>query len=227
MFKPLVVLLTASLSLGAMMCCVNAREARYEIDGQRYSFDTNNRQQAAQAWQRINAATAAYRARAKASAELAANPLVGVFGSEAQREANEAQARLELIMRQSPPTAQRQIERGGAAQHRPPTPQNSGIPERRPAVLQAQGPTAKRDVADQPREAQPRSQEDAVFARGPQHLAVTWISFDLQSGIKTVHLDDGTVHEEPFDPSAFENLGSTQPRDGTLIDFVDRIQAAN
>lgn len=67
---------------------------RYEIDGQRYSYSTNNIQQVKEARQRIEAANAAAAAKARAEAERAANPFARIFGSQAQREAAEAQARL-------------------------------------------------------------------------------------------------------------------------------------
>src|SRR5215207_10136090 len=75
----------------------------YEINGQRYSYNTNNRQQVEEARGRLAAANAAYAARLKAEAERASNPLAAVLGSPTQREAAEALARLRHVMSSSPP----------------------------------------------------------------------------------------------------------------------------
>ena len=84
----------------AFAICVAAGSAqakliRYEIDGKRYSYSTNNIQQTREARQRIEAANAAAAARARAEAERAANPLARIFGSPAQRQAAEARSRLD------------------------------------------------------------------------------------------------------------------------------------
>ena len=84
----------------ALAICVSAGSAqakliRYEIDGKRYSYSTNNIQQTREARRRIEAANAAAAARTRAEAERATNPIVRIFGSRTQREAAEAQARLQ------------------------------------------------------------------------------------------------------------------------------------
>jgi hypothetical protein len=96
MRKKLVVLGGVALAI----CAAHAREAeakliRYEINGKRYSYSTNNHQQTREARQRIDAANVAAAAKARADAELATNPLVKIFGSRTQREAADAQSRLE------------------------------------------------------------------------------------------------------------------------------------
>ena len=70
----------------------------YEINGQRYSYSTNNRAQVKEARQRIDAANAAEAAKAKAQAERSANPLVAVFGSKVQSDAKEAEARAQQAL---------------------------------------------------------------------------------------------------------------------------------
>ena len=59
---------------------VEARKVYYEVDGQRYSYSTNNRQQTKEAHSRIEAAKARSSSRARGDAERAANPLAGIFG---------------------------------------------------------------------------------------------------------------------------------------------------
>src|SRR4051794_41673310 len=94
----------AFICLGALTAALLAApEARakmvyYEINGQRYSYSTNNRAQVKEARQRIDAANAAEAAKAKAQAERSANPLVAVFGSKAQSDAKEAEARAQQAL---------------------------------------------------------------------------------------------------------------------------------
>ena len=94
---------------------------RYEINGQRYSYNTNNREQVEEARRRLAAANAAYAAWLKAQAERASNPLARVLGSPTQREATEAQARLRHVLSSSPPAgpaAGSETGRGVAAAER-------------------------------------------------------------------------------------------------------------
>jgi hypothetical protein len=96
-------LFVGGLASLAMLGGSQARMVRYEINGQRYSYNTNNRQQVEEARRRLAAANAAYAARLKAEAERRANPLVRVLGSHTQREAAAALARLRHVMASSPP----------------------------------------------------------------------------------------------------------------------------
>ena len=77
---------------------VEAKLVRYEVNGQQYSYSTNNRQQTREARERIAAAKAAESAQARAEAEAAANPLVRLFGSQTQRQAAEAQMRVQQTL---------------------------------------------------------------------------------------------------------------------------------
>src|SRR5215203_7310162 len=86
------VLGVATVALGVSVA--EAKMVRYEVNGQRFSYSTGDRAQFELARQRINAANAAVAARAKANAELAANPLVRAFGSQSQNEAKAAEANL-------------------------------------------------------------------------------------------------------------------------------------
>jgi len=75
-----------------------AKMVYYEVNAQRYSYSTTNRRQMQEARQRIKAANAWDAAKAKAQAERSANPFVAVFGSTAQREAKEAEARVQQVL---------------------------------------------------------------------------------------------------------------------------------
>ena len=85
-----------AVALGATLGSAEAKLVRYEINGQRYSYSTKNRQQVLEAQQRIQAATA----KAQADAERSANPLVGVFGSPIQASAAGAQAHAQQALAQ-------------------------------------------------------------------------------------------------------------------------------
>lgn len=98
MNKTLRMIATSTFALGVMIGAAEARKVSYEIDGQRFSYDTNDPEQVASARKRIEAANAADAAKAKADAERARNPLAAAFGSQAQREAAEAQARLQQVL---------------------------------------------------------------------------------------------------------------------------------
>src|SRR5829696_8763579 len=89
---------TGGLASLAMLGGAQAKMVRYEIDGQRYSYNTNDRQQVEEARRRLAAANAAYAAWLKAEAERASNPLARVLSLPAQREATEAQARLRHVL---------------------------------------------------------------------------------------------------------------------------------
>src|SRR4051812_11918963 len=82
-----------AVALGATLGSAESKLVRYEINGQRYSYSTNNRQQVRAARQRIQAAQ-------EAAAERAANPLVRLFGSPTPTNATEAQARAQQVLAQ-------------------------------------------------------------------------------------------------------------------------------
>ena len=94
------------LSVGLWVGDLEAKTVRYQIYGQSFSYSTSNRQQVVVACERLRAAKAAAAARAKAQAEAAANPLVGLFGSQAQTEANSGEAHLQKVLARSPITSE-------------------------------------------------------------------------------------------------------------------------
>jgi hypothetical protein len=94
-----------AVALWATPGTAEAKLVRYEINGQRYSYSTNNRQQMREAGQRIRAAQEATAAAAQAASERATNPLVRLFGSPIQTNATEAQARAQQVLTQLPQAA--------------------------------------------------------------------------------------------------------------------------
>jgi hypothetical protein len=68
------------------------------------------------------------------------------------------------------------------------------------------------------------SPEPASLTSGPKP-AIKSVSFDLSSGIKTVRMTGGTVHEEPIDSSTVSKLGA-EPAGASLTSFVDQVRKA-
>jgi hypothetical protein len=217
-----------SLASLAMLGGAQAKMVRYEINGQRYSYNTNNRQQAEEARRRLAAANAAYAARLKAEAERASNPLAAVLGSPTQREAAEARARLRHVM-SSPPPAEPGVgsetgRRAAAAERtrvvREPMPRKEGIPGYVPRA-EPEPPGKPHMVAARPKSSapveraeKPATPKSAKVAARPKPTkatrepAVQSVHFDPDTGIKTTTMTDGTVHEEPFEPRARTMVGS-------------------
>ncbi len=201
----------------AMLGGSQARMVRYEINGQRYSYNTNNREQVEEARRRLAAANAAYAARLKAEAERRANPLVRVLGSHTQREAAEALARLRHVMASSPPAqpiAGSETGRRAAAAEptrvaREPTPRKEAIPgfvpraepepPGKPHKLAARSKSsAPVERAEKP--ATPKRAKVASRPKPTKEPAVQSVHFDPDTGIKTTVMTDSSVHEEPFEP---------------------------
>jgi hypothetical protein len=101
MRKRIVLLAFVCVSPALVGGAAEAKLIRYEIDGKRYSYSTNNIQQTREARARIAAAAAAKAARERAEAERAESPLAALFGSPAQRQASQAEARLQEVLTSS------------------------------------------------------------------------------------------------------------------------------
>jgi NADH dehydrogenase/NADH:ubiquinone oxidoreductase subunit G len=216
MIKVLTTLGASVVALGAFLGGVEAKTVFYEINGQRYSYDTNNRQQTATARKRIEAAKTAEAAMAQAAAERASNPLVAIFGSQTQREAEAAQAQLQQIVAEQEAAGKRQpavqatkddsvakLANGQAGE--------TSVKEREPAAAVA-------TAATQPAAVHPIAQDlrdpaDPARPEGLSRAAIRLISLDAETGIKTVIRVDGSIHEELFDPSVLSTLDPA-PRSG-------------
>ncbi|QFU16971.1 hypothetical protein [Microvirga thermotolerans] len=221
-------LATAVLALALMGTAAEARKVSYEINGKRYTYDTNDPHQVESARKRIEAANAADAARAKAEAEKASMPLVSVFGSQAQKEAAEAKARLERVLaEQDAADAARRQERAAAKESQS---------RRASEDDQAQAPETDRDRTETARNAASARTEPAHVTRmdAPADSAATTgtqpmvksVSFDVESGIKTIIMSDGSIQEEPFDTATIAKLAFEQDSSGSLSDFVNRIRKA-
>jgi hypothetical protein len=265
-----------AVALWATLGTAEAKLVRYEINGQRYSYSTNNRQQVHEARQRIQAAQQAVAATAQADAARAANPLVRLFGLPTQTNATEAQARAQHVLAQPSQAiddaassaessragvkaraewsrAQREARAEARQKRLSRTPQflddetagKAKTPAKRQQRIQeAQAePATTRPDASTERLAAAGKREGtaslaphaAASAPGPvpepvgsrtgQKPAIKSVSFDLASGIKTVFMTDGTVHEEPIDSSTASKL-SAEPAGTGLTSFVDQVPKA-
>jgi hypothetical protein len=213
------------VALAAMAGSVEAKTVFYEVNGERYSYDTSNRQQAAAARQQIEAAKTVEAARAKAAAERASNPLVAIFGSQAQREAAEAQARLENIL-----ADQQRAAAARKAQRPLPIAKDDGVaksadkkPGEAAGVIQREPTTVVATAAAQSTTALPapdlRDGLEPTQLNGAPRAAIKSVSLDAETGIKTIFRVDGSIHEELFNLSVLSKLDSEQrsPNVGGIV----------
>jgi hypothetical protein len=148
--------------------------------------------------------------------------LVAIFGSQAQQEAAEAQARLERILADQ--------QRAAAARK-----------SQRPLPI-AKDDSAAKSAEQKPGEAAGVIQREpttvaaiaAAQSDDTPKAAIKSISLDAETGIKTIFRVDGSIHEELFDPSLLSKLdpdhrsatavstvtGVAQPHKGALDDMT-------
>jgi hypothetical protein len=214
-----------ALAVGLVLAVgAEAKSVSYDIEGQRYTYSTNNREQAAVARERIAAARAAADARARAEAERSANPLVGVFGSDAQKQAAAADARLrDTLARTTPvePSAVREPRRAPAAKVAVAEPKPAARPAKAAAPRTTPDPvnTGSLAVREQPSQ---RPRESAQAARPvPAAPKVEAIVFDFASGIKTIHMTDGSVDEDVFDRTMAASLKRAHAAGGPRVSFIN------
>lgn len=181
-----------------------AKKVYYEINGQRYSYSTNNVAETEQARERIAAANAAAAAKARAEAELASNPLARVFGSRAQTEAQEAEARVRQLISAQP------RERAKARSE-----VKSGPKPGRALAGSAPPPPARVAARSKPRPAEPKPIAEPSTTSAARADGVRSVSYDYESGIKTIMMKDGSVHEELFDASALAPTAPPRSADST------------
>jgi hypothetical protein len=217
----------AALAVGASIGSADAKKVYYEINGQRYSYSTNNRQEVQDARARIEAADAASAAKAKAEAERAANPLSAVFGSQAQREAAEAQARVERVLADPGPAAVKAREPSRRREAKPlrAAPRSAEAEPKRKAVRAKATADATAAVVKPPVHKPDATLVAAPVGTQPSGKAgIKSVSFDLASGIKTTEMTDGSVHEEAFDSSALPKLGTDGRAPDSLTGFVEQVR---
>ena len=227
MNKIIAMLGTSALTLGVMLHGAEARKVSYEINGQRYTYETNDPEQVVAARQRIEAANAADAAKAKANAERAGNPLVGIFGSQAQREAEAAKARLDQLIAEQEKAAAERRQQARAERRKKVAEQAEEERDQASAEQTAQTEPGRTRTARAPEPS--LKPAPAVPVSTPHEAARTLgiksVSYDMESGIKTTFMVDGTIHEEPFDTGILEKLVSAQGQTGSLTAFIDQLRS--
>ena len=213
----------ASALLGLSVASVQAKVVHYDINGQRFAYSTNNRAEVQLARQRISAAQAAAAARAKADAELAANPLARVFESPSQKEAKAAEAHLAGILADAPSTPE--PPQGKKSSTRADRPEHTATstspkPSKREPVRQARDAGVTTGSVHQKEARSPRPEPSPN--KPTSSPKVESIVFDFASGIKTVFRADGTVQEGLFEPAEAEKLKRRSRSGGPEISFVNR-----
>jgi hypothetical protein len=206
----------SALSFVGTIDRAHARIRSFEVVGRQFSYETTRPQQVAAARQLIAAANAADAAKAKAEAELAANPLAKLLGTQAQKEAVEAQAVLNQAI------AAYKLDNGREQQQLARLAQ--GV-ERRTAVdsqpsQSTTAPVERQAASTKDRKTDERAAEAASSARtstaselrglGARQPAVKSVFLDAASGIKTIFMADGSIHEEPID----EPKAAADPKGG-------------
>jgi hypothetical protein len=148
--------------------------------------------------------------------------LVAIFGSQAQREAAEAQAQLEkIIADQQQAAAARKGQRaspaakddGVAKPAGAKAGDSVGVNEREQMAVAA---TSAAQSAPLPLAPALHGPVEPAKSAGALKAAIKSISLDAETGIKTVIRVDGSIHEELFDPSVLSKLDSDQ-RSGRVV----------
>jgi hypothetical protein len=225
MKKTLRMIAASTLTLGVMIGAAEAKKISYEINGQRFTYDTNDSEQVASARKRIDAANAADAAKTKAEAERARNPLAAAFGSQAQQEAAQAQTRLQQVLTEQA-EADAALKRRRAVQAAKEERRKTEEQVAEPAQAEPEPLTSEAEQAPPP--AAPRSQAAAEPAPAGETATPTIksVSFDVGSGIKTTIMTDGAVHEEPFDSSTLAKLDADPEDADSLNAFVNQLRKA-
>ncbi len=214
-------LLGASVVIfGIMNSAGEARLVRYEINGKQYSYSTNNIAQTAEAKKRIAAAKAAEAAKAKAVAEKSKFPLTAAFGSQAQKDAEETEKQLRQILAKAPadeaeePFVKVSSDRDGKAQDKPSRQATvSKPPQKAVAPIRSQAVSLPRIV---PVVAEPLDAAAATKLKS--------ITFNVESGIRTIIKVDGTIEEEPFDSRVLSYLIPELENANSLVAFVKQLR---
>jgi len=200
------------VAFGTLIGSVQAKTVFYEINGQRYSYDTSNRKQAAAARKQLEAAKAAEAAQAKAAAERASNPLVALFGSQTQREAAEAQAQLEKILsdQQQAAAASKDQRSSPASKAEDLAKAAKGDASEPAGTKGGQQAGALASVTSPGQAPDSRASAEPVRTDNTRKAAIKSVFLDAETGIKTILRADGSIQEDLFDPGILSQLDSDQ-----------------
>jgi len=234
MNKTLRIVAASTFMIGATVVGAEAKKVSYDINGQRFTYDTNDPAQVESARKRIDAANAADAAKAKADAERRQNPLTATFGSQTQQAAVQAKAQLDQVLAEQA-EADAALKRQRAAreeQRRKQAEENTAqenateattadvSPSERPVQSAGADPASPPAAPDPASVATPPPQPEG---RPP---TIKSVSFDVGSGIKTTVMTDGSIREEPFDSSTLAQIDDDPEDADSLNAFVNRLRKA-
>jgi hypothetical protein len=172
----------ALLGVFMPLSAAEAKRIRYDIDGQTYSYDSNDRGQAAIAQERIQAAKAADEARAKASAQRRASPWVRLFGSPVQTEADMAEAALKRALATTAmPAPAKDIARSPVK-----SPQVASVETRQGRLAPTTAASARRHPAQKPPAA---ATADTAMVNPRQHVHEAALEGKSAVGVAAVDPD--------------------------------------
>lgn len=220
MTKKLILCGAAALALGVASQSAEARKVTYEVNGTQYSYDSSDPQQVASARKRLDAANAAWAARAKADAERAEKPLSGIFGSQAQSEATQAQEHLEKVIAE-----EEEVDAARKEEWSSLTAKNWRRKKAGKQATQQEAAADTKPVATA--EPQVASAGSPDSPENKSKAMVKSVSFDITSGIKTTIMVDGAVQEEPFDSTMLTKLAFEQGSANSLTAFVKQLREAS
>lgn len=242
MNKTLRIVAASTFMIGAAIGGAEAKKVSYDINGQRFTYDTNDPEQVEIARKRIDAANAADAAKAKADAERVQNPLAATFGSQAQREAAQAKTRLDQVLaEQAQADAALKRQRAAREEQRRKQADESTTQESVSRESPSEEKVAETPPAEQPAPAVAAEQAPPPAAPDPAPVSaqavppaqpegtpptIKTVSFDVASGIKTTVMTDGSVREEPFDSSTLAQIDDDPEDAGSLNAFVKQLRKA-
>jgi hypothetical protein len=204
----------SALTFAASAVPAAAKIIQYEINGQVYSYNSQNRAQVEAARLRINAANRADELREQARAERESNFFVRFFGSATQTAAAQAETELQRILAMPATTEVRQ-----RIVYAP----ESTVTGSRTTVRVAKGKRTQVVTSKKTRRV-----AVARIITTPTHITVepvrsarnsgvSSVTIDIDSGTQTTMMRDGSVRQQPVVRSLYEE-------DPGLSSFVDQVR---
>ena len=204
----------STLTFAASAVPAAAKIIEYEINGQVYSYNSQNRAQVEAARLRINAANRTDELREQARTERESNFLVRFFGSATQTAAAQAETELQRIL-EMPATTEVRRRIVYAPE---PTITGSRTTARAAKGARTQVVTSKKT----------RRVAVARIITTPTHITVepvrsarnsgvSSVTIDIDSGTQTTTMRDGSVRQQPVVRSLYEE-------DPGLSSFVDQVR---
>jgi hypothetical protein len=204
-----------ALTFAGIAAPAEAKIIQYEISGRVYSYNSQSRTQIEAARVRINAANRADELREQARAERESNFFVRLFGSPMQTAAMQAEAELQraLTMPASTEVRQRIVYAPEPTQGSSRTSQRAAKGERT-QVVTSKGKTRRVAVA---RVITTPTHITIEPMRATRNSAVSSVTIDVDSGIQTTMMRNGSVRQQPVERSLYKE-------DPGLSSFVDQVR---